>query len=131
MAFKATITLDGTEYRLLHCSFSLGQNTDYTTGKPTSDVMGGQVNAEFESTKDTTAFKMMIDPNKKFAGSIKFFKQDEDSPMKELKFEDAFLTGYSESMDARNNSPMSTSVVISSRKLSIDGATHENKWAAY
>ncbi|GAB3542727.1 type VI secretion system tube protein TssD [Spirosoma fluminis] len=131
MAFKATIDLDGTEYRLLHCSFSLGQNTDYTTGKPTSDVMGGQVNAEFESTKDTNAFKLMINPNAKFSGTIKFFKQDEDSPMKELKFEDAFLTGYSESMDARNNTPMSTSVVISARKLSIDGASHENKWAAY
>lgn len=130
MAFKAMLDLDGKEFRLLHCSYSLGQNTDYTTGKPTSDVMGGQINAEFESTKEEKAFQLMIDPHKKFKGGIKFFKQDEDSPMKELKFEDAFLTGFSESMDARNNSPMSTSVVISARKITVGGATHENKWAA-
>ncbi|MEZ0540555.1 type VI secretion system tube protein TssD [Fibrella arboris] len=129
MAFKAFLKLDGQEFRLLHCSYSLGQNTDYTTGKPTSDVMGGQVNAEFESTKESKAFELMIDPHKKFSGGITFFKQDEDAPMKEIKFEDAFLTGYSESMDARTNTPMSTSVVISARKLSVGGASHENKWA--
>lgn len=131
MAFKAMLKIDGTEYRVLHCSYSLGQSTDHTTGKPTSDVMGGQINVEVESTKDTKLFELMINAHKKINGDIQFLKQDEDSPMKELKFEDAFVTGYSESMDARTNSPMSTSIVVSARKMTLGSASHENKWAAY
>ena len=128
MAFKGFLEIDNTKYRILHASFSLGQNTDYTTGKPTSDVMGGQINVEVESTKDTNLFKLMINPHKKVDGKIDFSKADEESPMKTLKFSDGFVTGYSESMDARSSSPMTISLVISARKLDLGEAAHENKW---
>lgn len=130
MAFKTTMKVDGMdEVRLTSCDFGLSQSVDYVTGKPTSTVMGGQINVAFESTKSTQPYELMINPNKVVKGEIQFFSDEEESPMRVLKFEEAFITGYSESINAYENKPMETSMIISSRKMGFGGVTHENKWA--
>ncbi len=127
MAFNALLDLDGNTYKLRHCSYSLHQSTD-ETGRPMSDVVGGTLQFELESSDDTTFFKWMIDPIGKKSGKITFTRRNEEGSLKEVEFEDAHLTGYSESMDALSNSPMVENVVISAKKLSVGGDAHENVW---
>lgn len=132
MAFNATLKMDGIqdEIRLFTCRFGLSQAVDSVTGRPTSGVMGGQIDVSFESTNSTEPYALMINPNKSVAGSIKFFaREGDDKVLRELKFDDAFVTSYAEDMSALGNTPMTTTMTISARKMGFGSTTHENKWA--
>ena len=48
--------------------------------------------------------------------------------MKELTFEDGYITAYNESLDVIGSNPMSISFTISARKLKVGNAEHENDW---
>jgi len=127
MAFNATIEVDSKTYKLRHCSYSIHQSTD-ETGRPMSDVVGGTIQFETESSEDTAFFKWMIDPIAKKSGKIVFSRRNEDGSLKEIEFEDAHLVGYTEAMDALSNSPMVENVVISAKKMTIGSDVHENVW---
>lgn len=130
MPFEAKLKLDGgAERRVLHSSYSLSQSADYTTGKTTSEVYAAQLNLEVESIKDSAFWKLMIHPTKRCKGEIIFKSPDDiDKDFKKIEFEDGQVTGYTESMDARSNGTMTESVVISCRKLTVDGTPFEKKW---
>ena len=83
MSFKANLILDGKEIKVLHCNYSLNQNTDFRSGKPSAEVMGGTINLELESNEESTMWEWAVDSHLKKSGSIKFYKIDEDSAMKE------------------------------------------------
>jgi type VI secretion system TssD-like protein len=70
----------------------------------------------------------MIDPYAKKNGSVVFKKIDQDSTLKEVKFEDAYCVGYSESFSANSASAMTLTLNISARKITVGDATHEKKW---
>lgn len=128
MSFKATLSIDGgTAINLLHCSYALRRDTD-PTGRPSSGLYGGTVQFELESTDDTSIVEWMSDPYKMKGGTVTFNKRDEDAKMKELKFEDAYVIQYAESFDSTGENPMTISFVVSSKKLTVGNATHENEW---
>jgi hypothetical protein len=70
----------------------------------------------------------MIDPYKKTSGSIAFMRIDQDSKLKELKFEDGYLVSFVDCFDAEGSQPMMTSLAISARKISVGEASHDVKW---
>ena len=127
MAYKAVLEVDGKKFKVRHCNYSLHQNLD-ENGRPTSNVMGGTVDIEVESSDDDTLINWMIDPVGKKSGSVMFSKTDEEGEMKKIEFEDAFLTSYSESMDTLSNAPMVENLIISAKKLTSNGVAHENVW---
>ena len=47
MSFKATLDVDGNQYRVLECSYDLERDTDQF-GKPASDVRGGKIHLTIE-----------------------------------------------------------------------------------
>ncbi|MEM6805299.1 MAG: type VI secretion system tube protein TssD [Bacteroidota bacterium] len=130
MSFKASLVMDDKEHQLLNVNFSVNQNTDYRSGKPSTEVMPGSINFEVEldgeNIKDFWTWS--VDSKMKKSGSIKFFKFDEDASMFELAFEDGFCTGFSAQMSAVSSSPMTASLTISSRMLDIDGAGIDLIW---
>lgn len=127
MAYSAKLSVDGNEFKVRHCNYSLHQNID-ETGRPMSGVLGGTIQLEIESSDNTFFMEWMVDPIKKLNGSIAFSKTNEEGELKKVEFEDGFLTGYSESMDALSNAPMVENIVISARTLSVGGASLENIW---
>ncbi len=127
MAFRADLTLDGREYRLLHCSYSLHRDID-PTGRPSSEVKGGTINAEIESTEDTMLWDTLIAQFKMVDGKIVFKKRDEEAKMKELVFEHAYIIDYAESFSATGGNPMTIRFTISARRLTLGSETHENDW---
>ena len=112
MAFRADLTMDGKTYRLLHCSYALNRDVD-PTGRPASEVKGGTISFEIESTEDTSIWDLMIAQFKSVDGSIIFKKRDEDAKMKELKFETAYVVALSENFDSTGGNPMSMSFTLS------------------
>lgn len=129
MAYTGLLEVEGTKFKVRHCTYSLHQNID-ENGRPSSQVMGGTMQIEVESSDDTKLIDWMIDPTGKKSGKIEFSKTDEEGVLKTLEFEDAFLTSYTENMDAISNSPMVENLVVSAKKITVGGVSHENVWAS-
>jgi hypothetical protein len=128
MPFKARMTIDGgEEIRLLHCSYNLDRDTDFT-GRPSSDVRGGTIRFEIESSTNNELYEWIIDAFKRCDGEIKFFKRNEDAVMRTLKFEEAYLVSFGESFDAVGEGAMTSSGTISAKKIDMEGGVHENDW---
>jgi hypothetical protein len=128
MAFKATLSVDGgDEIRLLHVSYALNRSVD-ATGRPSSEVRGGTITLEIESTDDTSILEWMMGSWTQKSGVIKFFKKAEEAKMKELKFENAYCIQYAESIDAVGDNPMTINFTISAEKISVGGASFKNPW---
>ena len=124
-SFNAILQVEGGEFDVLSCNFSFGQATD-DKGRPASKVQAGNIFVQIITSDDTALIGWMIDPYKKTSGSIVFKKIDEDSTLKEVKFEDAYCVGYSESFNSTSASSMTISLNISARKIEISGVAHEN-----
>ena len=127
MAFRADLSMNGKTYRLLHCSYALNRDVD-PTGRPSSEVKGGTISFEIESTEDTSIWDLMIAQFKSVDGSIVFKKRDEDAKLKELKFETAYVVALSENFDSTGGNPMSMSFTLSSKKLTLGSEGLENEW---
>ena len=129
MSFKAILNYDGSrkDIRCLHVSYAFQRDVD-ATGRPSSEVRGGTIQFEIESTDDNSLFEWLCDAWKKKNGNILFYKREDSGKMKELKFEDAYLVEYSESIDSVGDNPMTQNFVISARKIDINGTAHENPW---
>jgi hypothetical protein len=48
--------------------------------------------------------------------------------MKQVKFEDGYCVGYSESFNATNSKAMNATINISARKITVGDASLEKKW---
>lgn len=128
MSFKAKLKLGGKEFDVLHCSYTFRRDVD-AKGRPASGVYGGTVQVEIESTDDTSVLESMLNNiHKSQKGSVTFQKREEDSKMKELTFEDAYIIQYSESLDSVGSNPMRINFVLSARTLKIGNAQHQNEW---
>ena len=127
MAFRADLSMNGKTYRLLHCSYALSRDVD-PTGRPASEVKGGTISFEIESTEDTSIWDLMIAQFKSVDGTITFKKRDEDAKMKELKFTTAYVVALSENFDSVGGNPMSLSFTLSAHKPKLGSEELENEW---
>jgi len=127
MAFRSTLNLGGKEYDVLDCNYSLRRDVD-SKGRPSSNIYGGRITVRVESTEDTTILETMVNQFKPFNGSIIFKKGDEESKMKELTFENAYIIEFSEGINIVGSAPMSICVTISAQIIKIGGAEYEENW---
>jgi len=127
MSFKATFKVDGEEYRVLNCRYSLHQEVD-KTGRPSSTTRSGTVDLTIESTDDTSLFEWMCDSYMRKDGTIVFNKRDEDSKMKELEITEAYMVSYEEAFDDSGSGAMTESFSLSARGIKMGNGEHENEW---
>lgn len=127
MSFKANLEVDGNTYRVLSVRYRLNRDIDQF-GKPASDVRGGTVELEIESSSDTSFIEWMVSSKTRKKGKIIFEKTDEDAELKTLEFEDAYLVDYMESFGSQGSTGMVENFMISAKKIIIGGAEHENQW---
>lgn len=127
MAFRATLSLGGKEFDVLDCNYKLERDVD-VKGRPASNIYGGKVRVRVESTDDTSILEQMVNQFKPVSGSIIFKKGDEESKMKELMWENGYITSFEEGIDISGTSPMSTAFEVSAQVLKIGGAEFEQNW---
>jgi hypothetical protein len=127
-ALSAKFKLDDSEFSVLSCSYSFGQGIN-AQGQPSTDVQGGTISLQIAASDDSSIINWMVDPKGKKNGSIAFMGTDSgDGILKEVKFEEGFCVGYSESFNSNSSLPMTISLNISAKKVSIGDASHEKPW---
>lgn len=127
MSFKANLEVGNNTYRVLSVRYRLNRDIDQF-GKPASDVFGGTVRMEIESSGDTSFIEWMVSSKTRKNGKIIFEKTDEDAELKTLEFEDAYLVDYKESFGFQGSTGMVENFKISAKKITIGSAVHENQW---
>jgi hypothetical protein len=124
MSFKGKMTVDGTDYNVMSCSYGLHQSVD-GSGRPTSEVKAMDINVIVESSEDNSLMEWACDSYGKKDGSIVFNKIDQDQKLKQLDFTDGFVTSYAESFGGDS---MMMSVSISARVIKVGNAEIDNGW---
>ena len=127
MSFKAIFKVDGKAHNVLSCNYSLNQDYD-PTGRPSSITRGGVVNIVIESTDDTSLFEWMCDSYMKKDATITFNKRDDNSRMKELEINEAYMVGFCETFDDTGSKPLVSSFTLSAKIIKLGNGEHENEW---
>lgn len=127
MSFKAIFKVDGNEYNVLSCNYSMNQEYD-VTGRPASVTRGGVVNIVLESTDDTSLFEWMCDSYMKKDATVTFNKRDENAKMKELEIKEAYLVGFSESFEGSGTGAMIQSLTLSAKTIKMGNGELDNEW---
>lgn len=127
MSFRANLNLEGTDFDVLRCDFSVKREVD-SKGRPSSNLYGGLINIEVESTTDISILEKMASQFKPISGAIAFKKDDEDSKLKELSFKNAYITGFKEGVNIVGEIPMSITFTISAQIIEMGDATFTQNW---
>ncbi len=93
MIFRATLSFARKEFDVLDCTYSLKRDVD-SKGRPSSNIYGGQIRVHVESTDGTSILENMTNQFKPHSGSITFKKGDEEVKMKELTWENGYITEF-------------------------------------
>ncbi len=127
MSFKAKFKVAGKEMNVLDASYSMHQEVD-ATGRPSSITRGGKISLSVESTEDNDLFEWMCNNFERKDGSITFYVRESDAVLKEVKFKEGYLVDFEEVFHSDDTHPMTISLTISARELSIGNGVHKNDW---
>ena len=127
MSFRAKLKFNQKEYDVLSCVYSLHRDVD-SKGRPASNIYGGLIKLQIESTGDTQILENMINQFKPVNGSIVFNKDDEESKMKELVWENGYVVEFEECIDVIGSKQMETKFTISAQTIKMGGAQFEQNW---
>lgn len=132
MARRPVLEIDGVVYtNVYEVSYMLYTAKD-ETGRPSDRAHAGIVRIKRESDDKADIARWAMDsskPNWK-AGKV-VFKNPDDATMKELNWEDGFITAYEEHVPHIKNNPdeqMWECFEVSCQKLSIGDAEIDNRW---
>jgi hypothetical protein len=126
MSYLATLNFEGKEFDVVRCECRIERSVDIK-GRPSSNLYGGKVFIEVESTNDTTIFEHMATQFKPNRGTITFNK-DEANMMKEWKWENGYIINMDEGMANTNGSPMFMSFSVSAQTLIVGGVELKQNW---
>ena len=132
MARRPTLEIDGVKYKNVYeVSYNLYTAKD-ETGRPADRAHAGTIKITRESDETDAIASWAMDssqPNWK-TGSVTFRKPD-DSEMKILQFEEAFITIFEERIPHVKDRPddqVFEYFEISCHKLTIASASIDNRW---
>jgi hypothetical protein len=130
-AYKAILKLDGTDYRLMQCTYTLVQPTEEKSNRPTSAVIGGTIECWIKSTDDVTIYDWMCDPSMKKDGTIEFYKMHENSVLRKLEFEGAYCVEFTEAYKfTGEDGPTTQHFKLAAKSMKIGETEHNNEWKA-
>lgn len=127
--FKAILKIEGEEFAVLKCHYVLDRDTDQS-GRPATDVRGGKITLQIESSQKTLFYDWIINAFAQKSGEVEFWKRNDPSPAKVLKFEEAYMVEYGEDFDVvgpNKEAPMVETFTVSARKMTL-GGTFEKIW---
>ena len=119
MSFKAELIIDGKTYKLRSCYSTISRETDMK-GRPTSPPTWVII-ATIDVVDDTTITNWMIDPYKQVDGSIKLYKMDEESKLKEIAFKKSYCLHLNDKF-AFHEGRSNCTIVISGAEIHIESS---------
>lgn len=120
MSIRAVLCINRREYRVLRYRQRFARRVS-SNGMPASDLYGGTINVEFESERDSGVFALMTDENTPtIEGYLRISPSEEDTMVRELKFDEAYLVGYSEQQYDDWGAPVTMCVSISPIRLDFN-----------
>ena len=114
--------------RVLKCEFEFTQNTDQR-GLPISKVEGGKLNITIALENDAELLHWMFSEAADKNGKIIFIGKENGKALKTIEFWNGRLVHYHECFT--DQAEVKVRIVISAKKISIAGETHENVWSGY
>lgn len=128
MSFRASLSLGGKEFDVLYSEYAFSRDTD-KKGKPASNVYGGRITLEVESTADSSVIEAMLNSQfKPVSGKVMYKKTEEDAKMKEIEFKNAYVVYYKETLDVNGDVPMVIRFTLSAEEIAIGNASVDNRW---
>jgi hypothetical protein len=127
MGPKVELILDENTYLLNSLSYEIDQAVD-KFGRPSSISKGGKIEIELYSVDNDVIFDWMIHPRKTINGTINLYEGDNETKLKEIKFENAYCIDYTESFDQIMGDFLVTKLTISAEKLTIGSVDLDNQW---
>ena len=128
MSFLSQLTIDDDTMTVLRCSFAFEQGSD-VTGRPSQRPRGGKINILLESTNKTDFLEWMISNDMTKDGEVIFYKRDNMSSLKTVKFTDAYCLSYQEDFNAVGSEPLRTNITISAKEITVKETTFINNWS--
>jgi len=126
MAYHATLEIEGERFDVVWCKYSIRRSVDLK-GRPSSNLYGGQLTIQIESSDNNEIVKLMNSQFKSTAGTITFTK-DEEEEMKEWKWNNGYIVDFEEGMENTDGTPMSLTFIVSAQSLTVRGTTLEQSW---
>lgn len=127
MAHKSKLKLDGSDFEVLHCSYSLHQHVNPHTNETTSEIFGGNIDVTVATRKDdqmgsnSKAIELMLLPHKDdVKGQLEFFDQKNES-IRKIEFSDAAVVNFSETFALSGDNAGTQSFTIAARTMDING----------
>lgn len=120
MSIRAVLCINRREYRVLRYRQRFARRVS-SNGMPASDLYGGTIDVEFESERNSGIFALMTDENTPtIEGYLRISPSEEDTMVRELKFDEAYLVGYSEQQYDDWGAPVTMCVSISPIRLDFN-----------
>ncbi len=115
----ATLILDGGRpIKVLELDYCFTQFTD-STGRPTGNPTGGEINLVVESTTDTQLLDWMLTPEATKNGKVEMTIQ---TNIKTIEFTEAYCIQFTESFSHMGgDQPISVGIILSAATITIDG----------
>jgi len=132
MARRPTLEIDGVVYKNVYeVSYVLYTAKD-ETGRPSDRAHAGTIRVKRESDEKSDIARWAMDSSKPNWKSGKvIFKNPDDASMKELTWEDGFITSYEEHVPHIKDKPdeqMWECFEISCQKMKVADADIDNRW---
>jgi len=132
MARRPTLTIDGVVFKNVYAvSYSLYTAKD-ETGRPADRAHAGTIKIVRESDASSDIARWAMDSSKpNWKGGSVTFKSPDDATMKELTWENGFITSYAENVPHIKNShdeQIWEEFEISCQILKIADAEIDNRW---
>jgi len=126
--FLAELIIDGVALPVMSCEYSFEQPVD-SRGKAVTGVKGGIIYIQVEAGADETLLNWAADPVKKLDGNLQFYRIDQHSRYKEIRFLDAYCFSYEEQFDPGDSKvAYYCRIGISARAIQVGKALHDNLW---
>lgn len=129
MAFRAELTFDKMNYRVLDYSYSMHRPTDARSGQITGRVQAGRLTFTVEIVPGQSLWPYMLENKAAPTGKLILRGGVEDSAAKTIEFVNGYVIDLVENFSAVGGQPATMHFTISVEKMKEDGAEHENEWS--
>jgi len=121
---ESKFVLEGKTYDVENFKIAFSQPTDYK-GQPQHEIEGGQLYITLDESADNNLYLWARKSTLLKSGSI-LFQTDAGITVIEIEFTDAYCINLTREINAYTGTK--TSLLISPKKVKMNGFLHENYW---
>ena len=129
MAFRAELTFDEMNFRVIDYTYSMVRPFDYSTGQASGRLKAGRFTFTVEVVPGQSLWPYLVQNKLAKSGKLVLRGTKDDSPMKTIEFMNCLVVEMTENFSSIGGQPASLNFTISCEAVREDGAKHENEWS--